>query len=160
MINEEKSDLVPSQTANYLGMTIDTGTTKIFPSHARVEKFLSVAEMFCTMFAPPSQLAGGFGSPGFAGETSSSQSTLNALSAVAFEDALVPRVGSSLPPGAFFLGGERGFVLVDGEGPVTCSRGFDLGHPLQIYTCTLDVSRSGWGVPPRLSSVRGMVGAG
>ena len=40
VINEEKSDLVPSQTANYLGMTIDTGVARIFPALARVEKFL------------------------------------------------------------------------------------------------------------------------
>ena len=53
VINEEKSDLVPSETANYLSMTIDTGTARIFPSNARVEKFLSVAETFCTMSAPP-----------------------------------------------------------------------------------------------------------
>ena len=33
MINE-KSDLVPSQTTHYLGMTIDTGAARIFPSHA------------------------------------------------------------------------------------------------------------------------------
>ena len=61
-------------------------------------------------------MAGGIGTPGFAGEISSSQLTSNALSAVAFEDALVSRVGSSLPPGAVVPGGERGFVLVDGEG--------------------------------------------
>ena len=34
--------------------------------------------------SPRSALAGGFGSPGFAGDVGSSQSTLNALSAVAF----------------------------------------------------------------------------
>ena len=56
VINEEKSDLIPSQTANYLDMTINTGAARIFPSHARVEKFLSVAETFCTMSAPPAQL--------------------------------------------------------------------------------------------------------
>ena len=56
IIINEKSDLVPSQTAHYLGMTIDTGAARIFPSLARVEKFLSVAETFCTMFAPPAQL--------------------------------------------------------------------------------------------------------
>ena len=56
VINEEKSDLIPSQTANYLGMTINTGATRIFPSLARVEKFLSVAETFCAMSAPPAQL--------------------------------------------------------------------------------------------------------
>ena len=52
VINEKKSDLVPSQTAKYLGMTIDTGAGKVFPSLARVEKFLSVAERFCTMESP------------------------------------------------------------------------------------------------------------
>ena len=71
----------------------------------------------CHVRYPRSALAGGFGSPGFAGETSSSQSTSNALPAVAFEDALVLRVGSFLPSGALVPGGERGFVLVDGEGP-------------------------------------------
>ena len=56
VINEKKSDLVPSQTAKYLGMTINTEAGKVFPSLARVEKFLTVAESFCTMDAPPAQL--------------------------------------------------------------------------------------------------------
>ena len=56
VINEKKSDLVPSQTAKYLGMTFDTEAGKVFPSLARVEKFLTVAESFCTMDAPPAQL--------------------------------------------------------------------------------------------------------
>ena len=56
VINEKKSDLVPSQAAKYLGMTIDTGAGKVFPSLARVEKFLSVAERFCAMESPPAQL--------------------------------------------------------------------------------------------------------
>ena len=56
VINEKKLDLVPSQTAKYLGMTIDTEVGKVFPSLARVEKFLTVAESFCTMDAPPAQL--------------------------------------------------------------------------------------------------------
>ena len=43
VINEKKSDFVPSQSAKYLGMTIDTGASKVFPSLARVEKFLTVA---------------------------------------------------------------------------------------------------------------------
>ena len=46
MINEKKSDLLPSQTAKYLGMTIDTEAGKVFPSLARVGKFLTVAESF------------------------------------------------------------------------------------------------------------------
>ena len=48
--------LVPSQSAKYLGMTIDTGASKVFPSLARVEKFLAVAERFCSMQSPPAQL--------------------------------------------------------------------------------------------------------
>ena len=56
VINEKKLDLVPSQTAKYLGMTIDTEAGKVFPSLVRVEKFLTVAESFCTMDAPPAQL--------------------------------------------------------------------------------------------------------
>ena len=34
-------------------MTIDTEAGKVFPSLAQVEKFLMVAENFCTMDAPP-----------------------------------------------------------------------------------------------------------
>ena len=56
VINEKKSDLVPSQSVRYLGMTIDTGAGKVFPSLARVEKFLTVAERFCSMQSPPAQL--------------------------------------------------------------------------------------------------------
>ena len=56
IVINEKSDLVPSQSAKYLGMTIDTGAGKVFPSLARVEKFLAVAERFCSMQSPPAQL--------------------------------------------------------------------------------------------------------
>ena len=56
IVINEKSDLVPSQSAKYLGMTIDTGAGKVFPSLARVEKFLTVAERFCSMQSPPAQL--------------------------------------------------------------------------------------------------------
>ena len=37
-------------------MIIDTGAGKVFPSLARVEKFLAVAERFCSMQSPPAQL--------------------------------------------------------------------------------------------------------
>ena len=56
IVINEKSDLVPSQTAHYLGMTIDAEAARIFPSLVRVENFLSVAEMFSTMSATPAQL--------------------------------------------------------------------------------------------------------
>ena len=56
VINEKKSDLVPSQTAKYLGMAIDTEAGKVFQSRMQVEKFLTVAESFCTMTSPPAQV--------------------------------------------------------------------------------------------------------
>ena len=52
VINEEKSYVVPSQTANYLSMTIDTGAARIFPALVQVENFLSVAEISCFVCAP------------------------------------------------------------------------------------------------------------
>ena len=116
-INEKKSDLVPSQSAKYLGMTIDTGAGKVLPSLARVEKFFTVAERFCSMQSPPSSaLAGDLGSPGFAGAVGSSRSTSDALLAVASEVPVVPRVRPSLASGGFAGGSETGPVLVDGEG--------------------------------------------
>ena len=56
VINEKKSDLVTSQIAKYFGITIDTEAGKVFPSLARVEKFLTVAESFCAMDSPSAQL--------------------------------------------------------------------------------------------------------
>ena len=55
MINE-KSDLVPSQNANYLGMTIYTGAAKIFPALVRVGTFLSVEERFRALSASPAEI--------------------------------------------------------------------------------------------------------
>ena len=90
VINEKKSDLVPLQTAKYLGMTIDTEAGKVFPFLARVEKFLTVAESFCSMTSPLAQLWQVVpGSPGIARASGPSRSTLDALSAVASQGALV-----------------------------------------------------------------------
>ena len=74
-------------------------------------------EISCFVRSPCSALAGALGAPGFAGEVGSLLSSSNALPAVTFEDALVPRVRSSLASGASVPGGERGSVLVDGAGP-------------------------------------------
>ena len=113
VINEKKSDLVPSQIAKYLGMTIDTEAGKVFPSLARVEKFLTVAEYHGHF--PGSALAGDPWSPGFVRAAGSSRSPSDALSAVASQGALAPRVRPSLSSGAFATGSETGSVLVDGE---------------------------------------------
>ena len=160
VINENKSDLVPSQTAKYLSMTIDTEAGKVFPSLARVEKFLTVAESFCTMDAPPAQLW---------------QVILGYLASL---ERLVPhgrlrirslqwhlkvhwspRVRPSLASGGFAGGSEMGSVLVDGEGPSldggsirdTCAGSAPVfGHVL------LGVGRS----PSRSTCVRGVVRPG
>ena len=117
VINEKKSGLVPSQTAKYLDMTIDTEAGKVFPFLERVEKFLTVAESFCTMDAPPSSaLAGDPRSPGIARAAGPSRLPSDALLAVASEGALVPRVRPSLTSSAPATRSEMGYVLVDGEG--------------------------------------------
>ena len=116
-------------------------------------------DVLCFVRSPRSALAGGLGTPGFAGEAGSAQSPSNALSAVEFEDALVSRVGSSLSPGALVLGGEGGFVLVDGAGPFpqggsirdTCSRSTPV-----LGRISVRVGRT----PLRSCRVPGVVGAG
>ena len=157
VINEKKSDLVPSQTAKYLVMTIDTGAGKVFPSLARVEKFLSVAERFCAMESPPAQLW-----QVILGHLASLERLVPhgrlQIIAVASEDALVPRVRPSLASGGFAGGSETGSVLVDGEGSFdggsirdTCAGSSPvLGHVF------VGVGRS----PPRSKRVRGVVRPG
>ena len=160
VINEKKSDLVHSQSAKYLRMTIDTGAGKVFPSLARVEKFLAVAERFCSMQSPPGPaLAGDSVSPGFAGTVGSSRSSSDALLAVASEDAVVLRVRPSLASGGFAEGSETGSVLVDGEGsPVDGGsiRGTCAGSA-PVFGCVfVGVGCS----PPRSKRVRGVVRPG
>ena len=160
VINEKKSDLVPSQSAKYLGMTIDTGAGKVFPSLARVEKFLTVAERFCSMQSPPAQLwqviLGHLASlerlvPHGRLRMRSLQWHLEVL--------VVPRVRPSLASGGFAGGSETGPVLVDGEGsPVsggsirdTCSGSTPVfGRVFVGLGCS----------PPRSKRVRGVVRPG
>ena len=104
-------------------------------------------------------MAGAFGAPGFTGEVGSSQSSSNALSAVAFEDALVSRVGSSLAPGTSVPGGERGSVLVDGAGP--SSQGGSIRDTSSGSTPVLGCVLVGVGrTPPRSFRVWGVVRGG
>ena len=160
VINEKKLDLVPSQSANYLGMTIDTSAGKVFPSLARVEKFLTGrGKILFHAISPSPALAGDSGSPGIAGAVGSSRSSSDALLAVASEDALVPRVRPSLASGGFAGGSETGSVLVDGErSPVdggsirdTCSGSAPVfGRVFVGVGCS----------PPRSKRVRGVVRPG
>ena len=100
--------------------------------------------MFCTMSAlPRSALAGGFGLPGFAGEASSSQSTSNALPAVAFEDALVPESDppSLLVPLSRVVREDLSWWMVRNQ----LLKGVQFGTPAPDLHLYSDTSRSGWG---------------
>ena len=109
--------------------------------------------------SPSSALADDPRSPGFARAAGSSRSSSDALLAVAFEDALVPRVRPSLASGGFAGGSETGSVLVDGEGPSldggsirdTCA-----GSSPVFGRVLLGVGRS----PPRSTRVQGVVRPG
>ena len=106
-----------------------------------------------------SALAGDPRSPGFARAAGPSWSPSDALSAVASQGALVPRVRPSLSSGAFATGSETEPVLVDGEGSSfdggsiqdTCS-----GSSPVFGRVLFGVGRS----PPRSTRVRGVVGPG
>ena len=159
VINEKKSDLVPSQTAKYLGMTIDTEAGKVFPSSVSREIPDGSGELLYHGRSPSSALAGDPRSPGFARAAGSSRSSSDALLAVASEDALVPRVRRSLASGGFAGGSATGSVLVDSEGPSldggsirdTCA-----GSSPVFGRVLLGVGRS----PPRSTRVRGVVRPG
>ena len=114
MVNEKKSDLVPSRAANYLGMTIDTVAGKVSPSRARVAKFLRLAGNFVKMNSPPCSAVGGAPRISLvAREASSPRSTSVALHAVATEEDLVSRRRSSRSPSRADSGDSSGPVLVD-----------------------------------------------
>ena len=159
VINEKKSDLVPSQAAKYLGMTIDTGAGRVFPSSTSREIPVGGGEILFHAISPGPAVAGDSRSPGVAGTVGSSRSSSDALLAVAFEDALVPRVRPSLASGGFAGGSETGSVLVDGEGsPVdggsirdTCAGSSPVfGRVFVGVGCS----------PPRSKRVRGVVRPG
>ena len=109
--------------------------------------------------SPGLALAGDPWSPGFARVAGSSRSPSDALSAVASQGALVPRVRPSLSSSALATGSEMGSVLVDGEGSSfdrgsirdTCS-----GSSPVFGRVLFGVARS----PPRSTRVRGVVGPG
>ena len=53
VLNLEKSDLIPSQVATYLGIELDTLVGLARPSHKRLTNWLSVAEGFTAQQSPP-----------------------------------------------------------------------------------------------------------
>ena len=116
-------------------------------------------EILCYGISPGSALAGDPWSSGFARATGYSRSSSDALSAVATEDALVPRVRPSLASGGFAGGSETGSVLVDGEGPSFDGgliRDACAGSSPVFGRIFVRVGRS----PPRSKRVRGVVRPG
>ena len=154
VINVKKSDLVPSQTAKYLGMTIHTEAGTVF---RLAEIPVGGGELLYYDLSPGSALAGGPGSPGIARAPGPSWSPSDVLSARASQGALVPGDGTSLSSRALASGSETGSVLVDGEGPSfdrvsirnTCS-----GSAAVFGRVLFGVRRS----PPRSTRVRSVVG--
>ena len=53
VLDLEKSDLIPSQVATYLGIELDTSVGLARPSHKRLTNWLSVAEGFTAQQSPP-----------------------------------------------------------------------------------------------------------
>ena len=90
VINEKSSDLVPSRTAKYLGMTIDTEAARFTVSGASREIPDGSGELLYHGHAPGSALAGGPRPPGFTRAVGPSRSPSDAHSAVASQGALVP----------------------------------------------------------------------
>ena len=53
VVNWEKSNLVPSQCVVYLGVILDSFSSRASPSHTRVEKLLSIGEEFLSSVTQP-----------------------------------------------------------------------------------------------------------
>ena len=106
VVNPQKSNLVPSQVVQYLGVVIDAKTFRASPSQERISKLLSTAEEFRSSASPPASLWLSLlgvlffaGSPGFWRQTA---------------DAVPP----DLPPSFLGSSGSRGSgVCVGGVSP-------------------------------------------
>ena len=56
VLNREKSELNPSQSVEYLGMTLDTVASRAYPTLTRIDKFIAMARKFLARRDPPAQL--------------------------------------------------------------------------------------------------------
>ena len=157
VINEEKSDLNPSQSVEYLGMSIDTVVARAFPTVARVERFLSIARRFLSCQnppPPPPALAGIVGTHVIAGEAGSPWETQDAIDTMASEVPLVPeRDPPHLPvPRSRQVEEDLSWWMVKDH----LLKGMNLGTPTPDLRLYSDASRSGWGAHLRDRSVSGI----
>ena len=160
VLNREKSDLNPSQSVEYLGMTIDTVAARAYPTLPRIDKFIATARKIPSVSGSSCPaLAGVVGTHVIVGEAGSPRKTQNALTPMASEVALVPREGPSQPPGTPVPAGRGRPLLVDGKGPPT--RGDTLWNPNPGPPPILGCVPSGLGSsPPRTIGVGSMVTPG
>jgi len=56
VVNEKKSEMIPSQVATYLGITFDTTVGLAYPSAKRMDRWLPLAKVFIARQAQPAQL--------------------------------------------------------------------------------------------------------
>ena len=56
VINNEKSDLSPARSVEYLGMIVDTVSARVFPTKTRIQKFLSLATKFLSHISTSARL--------------------------------------------------------------------------------------------------------
>ena len=102
VINEKKSDLVPSAVCEVSRHDHRYRCRQGLPVSSKSREVpCGSGEILFHAISPSSALAGDLGSPGFAGAVGSSRSTSDALLAVASEVPVVPRVRPSLASGGF-----------------------------------------------------------
>ena len=141
VINLEKSDLIPSQVAMYLGIELDTLVGLARPSHKRVTNWLSIAEGFTAHQSPPAVQW----TPSFSRETSALWSTTHSSHSMAIETPLEPVGGEILKTDSNRPSVPPGHPMVDQQGQ------FRKGSPnrtmdVEYYLYT-DSSSQGLGCP-------------
>ena len=144
-MNLSKSSLTPSQSLDYLGITLQTHPLRTFPTQARIRKVLSLEEFISSRQHPLStwrSLVGVMSSmsslvPGARLQMCSLQLRLNVAGALALEDALVSWDDSCLQDLRWWSNVAHLNVGIP----------LDLPHPaLLLFT---DASEVGWGVSLR-----------
>ena len=97
VINEKKSDLIPSQVATYLGFSIDTRIGLAYPAVHRIDRWFAFAKDFLVKQAQPALLWRRVsGASGFSREASS-------LRQVSYPSLLAPASLVSVPGDRFSL---------------------------------------------------------
>ena len=110
VVNPQKSNLVPSQIVQYLGVLIDSTSFRASPSQDRISRLLSTADVFRSSASPPASLW---------------LSLLGALSSLAH---LVP--GGRLRMRSLQLCLHRSWDRLDLQAPVPVSQVFSSGPPV------------------------------